>query len=144
MEQVVESRPSSNAGRVEPEIELDHGGGRMARIGMGRRRHPCQGCIRRITKDGCSGSEEVSELRRASQRSHQPTKQPEPRAPSTDAGSGDADEHCSTQTGIRLKRPNRWKQGIITNKTSYHQATWQPRAFSARSSRVRGRCTPLM
>lgn len=49
VEQVVECRPSSITTRVEKEIELDHSGGRMARIGMGPFTHPPVGCIRRIT-----------------------------------------------------------------------------------------------
>ena len=35
VEQLVECRPSSIAARVEQEIEMDHTGGKMARIGMG-------------------------------------------------------------------------------------------------------------
>jgi hypothetical protein len=50
VEQVVECPPSSIAARVEKKIELDHSGGRMARIEMRPFTHPPGGCIRGITK----------------------------------------------------------------------------------------------
>ena len=98
VEQVVECRPSSITTRVEKEIELDHSGGRMARIGMGPFTHPPVGCIRRIT------NVDVQEARRQAS-SGEPAitkKQPEPEL-RAGAGSGNADAAALQQASIRLK-----------------------------------------
>jgi len=109
VEQVVECRPSGRAARVEQEIEMDHTGGYRdgATLTPALRLHSTH------HKSRCSGSEEASELRRAR---HQPACQAKAR-PSCEPARGRATPTSIAATCVRLKRPNRWKQGI---KTTHH------------------------
>ena len=117
VEQVVECPPSSEAAKVEKEIELDQ---RRRQDGACR-----DGAMKTLVsrlhsthyKSRCSGSEEASELRRASQQTNNPARA---RAASR-RGVGQRRRALQHAAGIRLKHLNKWKQGVIVNNTSYHQ-----------------------
>ena len=124
-------RPSRiTTGIVENEIESDHaGGGRMASIGVetvstparlkaacasfDASRSRCQETRTQACKRASHHSINQEEERRARGR----TTQGQPASPSFEPARGWPMQRCSKQASMRLKRPNKWKQGI---KRTHH------------------------
>lgn len=122
--------------RVENKIGSDHaGGGRMARIGKGTMITPAS----RLHQAFFDASQNVDVRKRGGKRAQasQPSTKKSSQSPSCEPARGRATLMQHIAAGKHTIEASEQVEARHQKNTSYHQPTWQPRASSARSSRVR-------